>query len=212
MVPGPDDDEVLVPSVFLLEDAIRRERSVEIFLIPPSSHVKCWHRRCVEARSKGLSLPEFIVVWMPDKIIPRRDRILEMERIHVGERSEPQEPIIDVVSAEREEGVGFGSLFHEGILKPVTETERSVVVEIIAQEHVGRGSLLGGRFHRRMSLDRPHDSRPAAVRNAEHPGAAIVVRDVLQQPVDRIIGVRALVDRTRILPVAGHPLHFEPPF
>lgn len=49
-----------------------------------------------------------------------------------------------------------------------------------------------------MRIEHPHHRRAAFIRNAEHPDAAIVVRDVFEKPFNRIPGVGTLVYRFRI--------------
>jgi len=60
-----------------------------------------------------------------------------------------------------------------------------------------------------MRLDRRHDRRPPVVRHAEHADAAVVVADVLDQPVDGVVGVGAFIDRLRVAGLAGGTLHHE---
>jgi hypothetical protein len=68
------------------------------------------------------------------------------------------------------------------------------VVEVVSQEHVGRRSLLGSGFQRGVRLQQSHHGKPTAVGNAEQAGPAVVVGDVLDQPIDRVEGVGAFID------------------
>ncbi len=98
-----------------------------------------------------------------------------------------------------------------GVLEAVAEPERTVVMEVVAQEHVRRRRLGRGRLERGVGLEQGHDRQPAVIRDAEHADAAVVPPDVLDQPVDRVIGVGPLVDRLGVGRVARGSDHHERP-
>ena len=83
------------------------------------------------------------------------------------------------------------------------------MMEIVTEEHVGGGSLLGDGFERGMGLEHAHHGEPAAVGNAQQTDAAVVVRNVFDEPVDAVVGVRAFIDGLGIVRVANWPLHDE---
>ncbi len=89
----------------------------------------------------------------------------------------------------------FAGLHHGGVLKSVAEPECTVMMEVVAQEHVGRRRLRRGRLEGGMRLVQSHDRQPAVVGNAQHADLAIMPAEILDQPVDRVVGVGALVDR-----------------
>ena len=70
-----------------------------------------------------------------------------------GERAEVQEPFEGVVLVELELLDVLAGLHHRGVLEPVAEPERTVVMEVVAQEHVGRRRLGRGGLERGVRLD-----------------------------------------------------------
>ena len=85
-------------------------------------------------------------------------------------------------------------------------------MEVVAEPHVGRRGLRRDRLQRRVWLDRRHDGGPPVVRHTEHADPAVVVRHVLQQPFDGVVGVGALVEAGGVARSAGRPLHHERAF
>jgi hypothetical protein len=82
-------------------------------------------------------------------------------------------------------------------------------MEVVAEPHVGRRGLRRDRAQRRVRLGRGHDRRPAVVADAEHADAAVVVRHVLHEPVDRVVGIGAFVDLQACIGRAQRTLHHE---
>src|SRR5208282_4302363 len=89
------------------------------------------------------------------------------------------------------------------------QPEGAVVMKIVAQEHIGDGSLLGDGAHGGMRVERGHFREPAAVGNAGNPHAAVVTGNIFEQPLDGIVGVGALVDRAGVRAVPGRPQHHK---
>src|SRR5512146_3467333 len=88
VIPGTDDEEVLVVAVELLEAFVDRHGTVEVFLVPPAGHIERGNRDLRERGNERLALPELIVVGMRDKIVPRRDLPLEHTRIDIRPTAE----------------------------------------------------------------------------------------------------------------------------
>jgi len=63
-----------------------------------------------------------------------------------------------------------------------------------------------------LRLDRRHDRRPAGIGDTEHADASVVALHVLEQPVDRVVGIGALVQRLRVARRARRALHHERAF
>ena len=63
-----------------------------------------------------------------------------------------------------------------------------------------------------MRFDERHGGEPAAVGNSGFAGAAVVVGDILDQPVDCVVRVGAFVDRVRVFGIARVALHDERAF
>src|SRR4029453_13769790 len=58
MVPGTHDQIVVMRSIEPLERVVDPNRSVEVFLIPPSSDTQRGHRRLPDRRNHRLTFPE----------------------------------------------------------------------------------------------------------------------------------------------------------
>ncbi len=129
--------------------------------------------------------------------------------VEVRNRSQAQKPIECVEAIEIESLVLLGCFHARRILQAVAQTKRPVVMEIVAQVHVGRRGLLGNSFQRRMRIDHGHHGEPAAVGNPQHARASVVVRHVVEQPLYGVVSVGALVDRLRVAFGARRPHHHE---
>ncbi len=60
-----------------------------------------------------------------------------------------------------------------------------------------------------MRIERAHHREPRRVARADHADASVVVGHVLEQPLDGVVGVGALVDRLGILAIARLAQHHE---
>ena len=209
VVPRPDDESVQIARVVLLERVVDRQRAVEVLLVPPAGHVQRRYLDVPDVRDHRLPLPEVVVVRMLDEVVPGRNLSVEEEGVDVGERAQRQVPAVGVVPIEAELLELLSALELVGVFEAVAQAKRSVVVEVVAEPHVGGRGLRRDRRERRVRLERPHDRRPAPVGDSEHPGLAVVARDVLQQPLDRVVRVGPLVEGLLVGRVAGRPLHHE---
>ena len=211
VIPGSDDEKVLLLRVVFLEQLVDLDRPVEIFLIPPAGDVERRHRDAVQPRRKRLPFPERVVVGMADEIVPGRQRLAEVPAIGVRQRAELEIPVVGVVAIDQRRGRGhlLRGLHHVGVLEAVAQAERAVVMEVVADPHVcGRGHRHDG-LERGMRIERAHHREPRRVTRADHADAAVVVGDVLEQPLDGVVGVGALVDRLRVLAIARLAQHHE---
>ena len=198
--------------VVFFEGVVDPDGAVEIFLIPPSRHIERRHLHLVDVRNHRLALPELVVIRMRDKIVPRRNLSVKIPRVDAAERTEREVPAERVVAIERELLHVLAAFHHCGVLEAVAQTERAVVMKVVAQPHIRRGRLRRDRLQRRVRLESPHDGGPAIVGNAEHADAPVVARNILEQPLDRVVRIGALVERRGIARRARRALHDERPF
>jgi len=63
-----------------------------------------------------------------------------------------------------------------------------------------------------VRIDQRHRGEPAIIRATHDSDAPVVVRHVFNEPVDRVVGVGALVDRVRVAFVTRRTDHYELPF
>src|SRR5262249_32573118 len=89
--------------------------------------------------------------------------------------------------------------------------KRAVVINIITQIVVGRRRLGRCGDERRMRINHARRDVKAGLRNADHSGLAVVVRNGFEQPFDGVISVRAFVNLFRgafVRTVRSHLLEF----
>ena len=77
------------------------------------------------------------------------------------------------------------------------EEQGAVVVGVVAHEPVRDGSLRRDGLERRVGVDHPGGRIETGIRDSPHPDLAVVVRDVLDEPVDGVVRVAAFVDVVR---------------
>src|ERR1039458_5998650 len=130
-------------AIVLFQAGVDALRAVEIFLIPPAGDVHDGHLDGVEIRREGQALPEGIVVGVAGEILPGGELAVEVLFVGVRKRAEGEIPIVSVGAVEGEMVILFGGGFEQGgVFETVTEAESAVVMEIVAEELVGGGSLL----------------------------------------------------------------------
>src|ERR1039457_2088735 len=82
-------------------------------------------------------------------------------------------------------------------------------MESVAEELVGGGGLLDDGFEGGMRVERGHDGGPTVVGGSGDAGAAVVVGDVFDEPVDGVPGVGGFVDAFRILGIVRRAAHHK---
>ena len=195
-----------------LERVVDAHWAVEILLVPPAGDVQRRHLHAGQVRNHGLALPELVVIRVRDVVVPGGNLSVQVLRVHVRERTEAEIPVERVVAIEGERLYVLAGLHHGRVLEAVTQSERAVVVEVVAEPHIGRGRLRRDRLEGRMRLECAHDGGPSVVRHAQHAHPSVVTAHVLQQPVNGVVGVGALVERRSVALGARRALHDERAF
>ena len=109
----------------------------------------------------------------------------------------------------------FVLLFHHRVFEVVAEAEGAVAVVVVVHPLIARRGLLADRLERRVRVSSIARGGVAVVGDAQGADAAVVVRHVLDQPVDGVPGVAGLDGALAggELDVAGEgerPLGLEP--
>ena len=217
VVPWANHQVIHTPGIVGLEQVVDLHRSVEILLVPPTGHVERRHGDARQIRRGRLLLPKPIVVRVCDVVVPGGDLAVEVPCIDVGERPEIEIPLVGVVAIEAEVFLLLRRLHHRGILEAVAQPEGAIVMEVVAQEHVGGRRLRRCRLERGVRIEHRHHGEPAWVRNAQHAHSTVVVRHAMDQPFDRVVRIGAFVHRARVPALArwpggpGGPHHDELP-
>src|ERR1039457_2996511 len=116
---------------------------------------------------------------MAREILPGGELAVEILFVGVRKRAEGEIPIVGVAAVEGEMVILFGGGFKQGgVFETVTEAESAVVMEIVAEELVGGGSLLDDGFEGGMRIERGHDGGPSVLRRSGDGGAGGVVGGV----------------------------------
>ena len=126
--------------------------------------------------------------------------VLEGEPCGVPDRPHAQEELVAVLRAVIEPP--FPALRQRGILLRPEENvepevrvqhERAAVIRVIAEKEVGHGRFGRSGLDRRMRIDDARRSVKPGIRNAPDAHLAVIVGDILQQPVHRVVHVAAVV-------------------
>ena len=89
------------------------------------------------------------------------------------------------------------------------EHERAAVVGVVAHEEVGHRSLRRGGLQRGMRVDDAGRSEESRIRDSPDSGVAVVVRHILEQPVDGVVEIAAVVNILLRLLVVDVRTHFD---
>ena len=74
------------------------------------------------------------------------------------------------------------------------EIERAVVMEIVPHEPIRNRRLRRHGLQRRMRIDHAGRRIKSRIGDPPHADFAVVVRDILDQPVDRVVGIGRFID------------------
>jgi hypothetical protein len=121
--------------------------------------------------------------------------------------SQVQIPLVGVVVLEIKMGIRvFISLFQYRILEGIALAKSSIAMVIVVHPLIDRRCLFADRLERRVRMQQSQPRRQPVVRHPVDAYLAVVVRNILDQPVDRVISVICLVGLlgiVRIVPL-GH--------
>src|SRR5436190_24120066 len=104
MIPWAGDQIIQMVGVGLLQNLIGFNRTVEVFLIPPTGDVHDRNSDLLKLIDQSLLLPELIIIRMRYEIIPSRYLSMKIFAVCVRQRSEPQIPLIGIVPIKLEVG------------------------------------------------------------------------------------------------------------
>src|SRR5579872_3984625 len=208
MIPGTDHDIVPMPGVLWFGQLIDLLGSISVLLIPPAGHVQVGHGGLLQVWSEGLFLPEDVVVGMLHEIVPCRYLPVKISLVDVRQGTETQVPLVSIIAVEREMDILRLAAFQHGcVFEAITEPESAVVVEVVAQELIGRRGLFGNRLQVWVWMQKRHGGEPASVGGTEHSNLSVVVGDMMDEPIDGVIGIGGLIYSAGL--IGGLPKHNE---
>ncbi len=127
---------------------------------------------------------------------------MEILVVQIRDRAEVEIPLIGVVGLEVEVRVlVLVGLLHDSVLEVVAFAQGAVAVVVVIHPLIDRRRLLTYSFQSRMRMQQGEGRRQAVIRDAPHTHFAIVVGNILDQPIDRIVGVGRFVCGFRIAQV-----------
>ena len=204
--PRSDDERRLVRGVLLLHRAVHAERAVEILRVEPGGDDEHRVVDVLEILRHVARLPVLVVRAVRQVILVGRHIVCKISQ-RVGGRSHLEEEAVAVGGAVVEPlGVALVRRHaRAGVGRHPVEAVHQLIcaagVIVVAQELILRRRLRRRGLQRGMRADHPHRHFPSVPRDAPLAHAAIVVRDVLHEPVDRVPRIRALVRLRRALHV-----------
>ena len=205
VIPRPHHQAVVGARARPLDRAIGLERPEQVLGVVPAPDHERRRRRVAQVRPDVAGPPERVIGVVLERLGPERHIAFQQLTIDVGERRIAQEERVAVRCRYRDalRQRGAGRRPRPTVVgdpaERVHQEERAVVPEIVADEPVADGSLRRDCLDRRVRVDRPHRCIEAGVRDAPHADAAVVPGDVIEQPLDGVVGVRGLVHRVPAL-------------
>ena len=154
-------------------------------------------------RTEVARLPEFVVSVVLHQVVPEFDLAFEIKFVGVRQRAEFQIKLVTVGRFVIERLWLLARRLVEFLAEPgkeperVRQIERAVVMEIVADEPIGNRRLRRGALERGVRVDHARRRVKARIGNAHHADFAVVVRHLLHQPIDRVVGIGALINVPR---------------
>ena len=127
---------------------------------------------------------------------------MQIFAIDVRQRSQIQVPLVGIVNVEVEMGVlVFVRLLHHRVFEVVAFPKGAVTMVVVIHPLIDGRGLLADGLQRRVRVKQRKRGSQAIVGDAVHADFAVVVGNVFQQPLDRVISVGGLVGRLGIVEI-----------
>src|SRR6266581_3172576 len=204
-----DQEDFVVAGVLWLDGFVDGDGTVDVFLVPEA--VDQHHRDLQGLRRQdlvhGLGAPEGVVAGMFEDFAPESDLLESMEAPELagGPRLHELVVIIEVASPPFGPVVARGFLFVD--VGHILLAEGAVVEPVVAHPAVDHGIHRHRHLERWVRIDERHQGREAVVGNAENADLAVAFRDVFHEPVDRVVRVGGVIDRSGVQGPAQGTIH-----
>ncbi len=195
--PGAHDQAAVGAGALAAQGLEHLQGAEEVLRIEPAAHGEHGGLHILDVGAQVAGLPEGVVVGVVQHLVPEGHILCVLPRGAGG--AQAKEPLVAVRGAVVEgggpglggRGPGLAESHHE--VEGVGQPEGAVAVEVVALEPVHDGRL--GRDGLQGRVARQHARGGVEGRVADAPLAdfPVVVLHVLHQPVDGVVGVRALV-------------------
>ena len=145
-----------------------------------------------------LTLPESVIGWMRGEAVPERQLLKAILVRPVAGRAGVKKVLVVVCAPARHRCSGAGLAALRGKKVEVDLPECTVVKPVVAHPAVDHRALGRGNLQRGMWIQQRHGHGPAVIGGADHADALVRFRHILDQPVDRVPGVRRVIGLARI--------------
>ena len=197
VIPGAGGEEVqVVTRVMLFYGCISGRRPVDILLIPEAVHVECRHQPAgmIEPLISRAVTPVIGVGRVIHQVGPHFMAVVEIRAKSFPQGALTQCPAVEVPMGVRVvKRTPFASLHAVNEFEGVNRPKGPPVKPVIGFPDIDDRVEWNCRRQRRMGFAHGRQGQPARIRGAPDSDLAVVVGDVLDQPVDRVPGVGSLI-------------------
>ena len=166
---------------------------------------------CREHAVHRLFAPERVVARMLEDLAPEAGLLQPAAPAKLSGRSRLHEHVIVVEMARPPLCFGRARRLLIVDIRHILLPEGAVVKPVVALPSVHHRIHRDRNFQRRMRIDERHQRKESVVRDAEDPDLAVALRDVLHQPVNRVVGVGRVIDGRRIQRSVQRTVHHVVP-
>ena len=203
------EKHLVVVRVLRLDRLVDGDGAVDVLLIPQTVHEH--HRHLQRLRREDLVhrlvAPERVVSRMLEDLPPEADLFEPATPSELAGRSGLHEHVVVVEVARPPLDVVRCASPPGRRCTHALLAERAVVEPVVAHPAVDHRIHRHRHLQRRMRIDERHQRQEAVVGDAEDPDLPVALRNVLHEPVDRVVGVGRVIDRRRVLRPAQRTVH-----
>ncbi len=200
MKPGSLNQDVIGIGTILFDSLVRLQSPKTVFSVKPTAHGHHCRFDILKTGKAAARLPEFIISAVLHHFIPESYFAFEVFFVGIGQWTHFHKELITIRCGEFKSCRPFGGELRLGCAHEWPKTEerrqrkRAVMVYVITHKPVGNRRLRGNCFKRRMCIYGAHGSVKTRIWYSPDAYIPIVVWDVIYEPLDRIIGVAALIN------------------
>jgi hypothetical protein len=127
------------------------------------------------------------------------------------EGSRAEEKIVGIL-VEFGESIFLGAFHPKCVVIAVSFAESTIMEEIVAHPDVNHGCLWRDCFYGRMRIEASSHGEESWIGDAEYPNPTIVIGNVLEEPRNGVVSIRAFVHEQKIAMIDHRAAHDKCPF
>ena len=201
MRPGTHQQMIVISRRLLLDGLIGAQRTKHIFRVKPASNHQYGRTDVFQVRPDIPGFPVCIIGGMPQVLIPDLSAMVKiLAAVRILQRPQIQEELVSIGDRSPENSsriILYGRVpfnIEEIIEIEIVQQEKSpVMIRVISDEFIGDRRLRRDGPDGRVRVGQRGRGIKTRVGDPPEPDAAIVVLNILQQPVDRVPGVRTFI-------------------